>query len=357
MGRIPVSGTTHWYNSWLGPVSDWYKGIVRARRSAYRDGRHPAMHLPRPVISVGNLSVGGTGKTPAVIFLARELASYGHVAVLSRGYRRRSPRTYLTLPRSRRLDYDACKIFGDEPVMIAYQNLNNISVHVGVDRYRCGIMALQRTPADVFLLDDGFQHMGLHRDLDIVLIDGTRDPSNLDLFPAGPLREPVENLANADVIWITRCATDGSHKIDLKNLARISPDSLVVTSRYKAHKVCSLVDHSTCSLTQIENRNLFAFCAVGTPEGFYDTLRECGANLTGTASFPDHHCYTKRELEKLFRKAKASGATALITTEKDAVRVENSPGWPMPVLELRVKINLLSGYEALMERVLETCGF
>ncbi len=352
-----MSGTSRWYNSVLGPVSDWYKGIVNARRHAYHEGKQPRLYLPRPVISVGNLSVGGTGKTPVVIFLAQQLAPNGHVAVLSRGYRRRSPRDYLTLPRARRLDSDACKIFGDEPVMLAYQNLENISVHVGIDRYRCGMMALQRTPADVFLLDDGFQHMGLHRDLDIVLIDGTRDPHTLELFPAGPLREPVENLAQADVIWITRCMEDGSHCVDLDRIAAIAPNSLVVTSRYEARKVCNLVDNTSCSVSQIANRNVFAFCAIGTPDSFFDTLREYGATLVGTKAFPDHHVYSRREMERLFRKARLAGATALITTEKDAVRVENSSGWPMPVLELRVRVKVLSGAEKLMEIIHETCGF
>lgn len=342
--------TDRWYLRWLEPLGDMYRGAARARRRAYEEGRRPRRKLPRPVISVGNLTVGGTGKTPLVMYLCEKLAGWCHPAVLTRGYGRRGKRDYVTLPDPRQLDERAALFFGDEPVMMA-RRLARTSIHLGPNRYKTGLRALGCSAVDVFILDDGFQHIELARDLDIVILDGTEDVRRLHALPAGPLREPVESLSRADIVLINHCAPDGSHRIDRDWLRGLCPDAPVVRSRYTVESLINARSGEELKPEQLREFPLFAFCGIAQPGHFRDTLKELALTLAGSRSFGDHHVLGKREYQELSRLAQESGARGFITTEKDATRLNTALLDPLPVYYPRLKLMILEGEEQMWERI------
>jgi tetraacyldisaccharide 4'-kinase len=258
----------------LKPVELLLRGLNRARRALYRAGVLKAKRLPRPVISVGNVTFGGAGKTPATIAIARYLTERGYrVAVLSRGYGRSGEGGPVT-------SLDAAR-FGDEPVLIK-KNVPNADVIVGSNRYKNGLLV----QCDVYLLDDGFQHLQLHRDVDVLI----------DVAGAALRREGPSALRDADVIL----------RRDLR--PRI-PDHL-------------------------RGKRLFAFAGLADNEQFFASVRQAGFELAGTKSFRDHHRYTAADVAMIRGAARATGAEAIVTTEKDAVKIapgkENDEIIPIP---------------------------
>ncbi len=338
----------------LKSIADVYRGITQARRRAYDQGIKRYYRLPRPVISVGNLTVGGTGKTPVVLYLADKLAGWASVSILSKGYGRKSPRSYLTLHDRRELDAKACQIFGDEPVMMAKKLPSNVSIHVGPKRYQLGTMALDRGPVDLFILDDGLQHMELQRDLDIVLLDGQQDPQKLETLPIGPLREPIESISHADIVWINHCNPDGSHRIDMAWLKEMVPDAVIVKSRFIPGVVVTTDSDFEVNSESIKSKTLAAFCGIGKPTSFFHTLEEDGLNVKIKKAFPDHHFFTRKELIELQKEARLAGCTALITTEKDAARINQIPQLDITCYVQKLEIEILDGEEALWEKIGES---
>jgi len=331
-------------------VASLYQKAVQARRHAYETSRRPKKRLPRPVISVGNLTVGGTGKTPFVLYLCDKLSGWRHVAILSRGYGRRNPRAYVTLPDARQLDERAPLFFGDEPVMMA-KHIANASIHLGPNRWRTGRLALDRAPVDLFILDDGFQHVELHRDLDIVILNGQEDPRRLGVLPAGMLREPAETLRRADIVVISRCTPDGQHQIDLDWVRSLCPNAPIVLARYAIVGAFDLKTGNAVPLDDLRNHPLFAFCGIAEPTSFRDTLTEAGLKLVGHHCYGDHHYFRGRELHDIETEAVAAGAAGLITTEKDAVRILPFRIRGLPIYRLDVKFVVLEGEERLWERI------
>jgi tetraacyldisaccharide 4'-kinase len=342
--------TDRWYLRWLEPLGGVYRGVARARRRAYEEGTRPSRKLPRPVISIGNLTVGGTGKTPLVIYLCEKLAGWCHPAILTRGYGRKSKRDYMAVPSPKLLDSRAALFFGDEPVMMA-RRLKNTSIHIGPNRYKNGLKALDRDPVDVFLLDDGFQHVELARDLDIVIVDGGEDVRTLQTLPAGPLREPVESISRADIVVINHCKADGSHKIDMNWLRSQCPDVPIVLSRYEIKGMINAGTNEVADSKNFKKRKLFAFCGIARPQHFYSTLMEQGLNVVGSKSFNDHHIFTGRELSDLSDQAAALGADGLISTEKDVARLDTDKLGPLPLFFPRLDLIVLDGEENMWERI------
>lgn len=245
----------------LKPFELLYRGVNRARRALYRAGILKAKRLPKPVISVGNIAIGGSGKTPAVIAIARALVEKGlEVVVLTRGYGR-------TGDGGRVDSFDAAR-FGDEPLVI-HKAIPKANVIVGSKRHENGL----RENCDVYLLDDGFQHLQLHRDVDVVI-----DAPNARWY-----REGRSALRDADVI---------------------------LQRKVKPYGFESLV-----------GRRVFAFSGLADNEQFFAMLRELGANVVATRSFKDHYRYTPVDVEQIKRAAEAAGAERIATTEKDAVKI------------------------------------
>lgn len=287
----------------LLPLVPLYAAGVALRELRLRRGWEPVRRLRSPVVSIGNLSAGGSGKTPMAIALARLLAASGfQVDVLSRGYGRMSREPARVQPEG------TAEQYGDEPLMIARQT--GVPVYVAAERYDAGKLAEQQFPANtsddrplVHILDDGFQHRQLARDIDI-LLTGRGDWQDF-LLPAGNLREPVRAAQRASVLAIP--ATDSEFESELRSHGWTGP---VWRTRREM------------DVPQIDGPVL-AFCGIASPEQFFAGLQATGLKLADRIAFPDHHRYAIRDIDEIFARACKSDATTLITTRKDEVRLGN----------------------------------
>jgi tetraacyldisaccharide 4'-kinase len=312
----------------LLPLAPIYRGAVTVRAAAYRRGWRRRARLDVPVISIGNLTFGGTGKTPTVIALARDLVQMGRrPAVLTRGYRRLDDQRQVVIgPNPRQ---SAAEV-GDEPLEMA-RRLPGVPVVVDADRLRGGAEA-RRLGADVVLLDDGFQHLRLERDLDVVLIDAGDPWGGGHVPPLGRLREPPAALARADAVVITKVAEDWRSVVaDIeRELDRVAPRLQVFVSRLRPSRV-RVPDQGWQEVDALEGRRVFVFAGIGRPGGFESTLRDAGAEIAGTRWFPDHHRYTDLELSEI-REGAAAASAVPVTTAKDAVKLPDGTGaWVVEV--------------------------
>jgi tetraacyldisaccharide 4'-kinase len=324
------------------PLSPAYSTLMKIRAWAYRNGYIATKRLSCPVISIGNLSLGGTGKTTHVLAIANWLKSQGiRPAVVSRGYGGRAGRGPLVVTDGTNVlvsQRDA----GDEPVMMA-EALSNIPVVVGSDRYAGGRLAIERFGAQAIVLDDGFQHMALFRDVDLVLLPAINFFGTRWVFPGGDLREPVSALSRATAILLTRAETLSSadQEIGRRELQTMVPGRPVFLSEMRAMRFLSM-EGKVEAADALAGEPLFAVCALAGPEFFFLILEELETDLRGKVAFPDHYSYKRDDLSKLMAQAGKRGAKALVTTHKDRVKIE--PIWR----ELAA-----SGEELLPIRVLE----
>lgn len=277
-----------------------------------------------PVISVGNITVGGTGKTPLVAFVAKILAENNRkVCILTRGYKRENSNERVIVSDGKTVLADA-RQSGDEPFELAQKLIGVSAVVADKDRASAGKWTKENLGIDAFVLDDGFQHLKLKRTIDIVTIDATNPFGNGWLLPEGTLREPVSALGRAHAIIITR--SDLAKNLDeLKTkLAKIAPGVPVFTSRNRTSRVAPLQN----LFSQNENddalvsKKVFAFCALGNPLGFFGQLKNEGLEIVATETFKDHHAYTQQDISALEEKARSANARALLTTVKDAVKLK-----------------------------------
>ncbi len=318
----------------LPPLSALYGAITRTRLSLYRRGTFRTTSLDRPVISVGNITTGGTGKTPLVEWVARTVAAEGKkVCILTRGYARENPNRRVLVSDGKSILSTPAEA-GDEPVLLA-RNLSGVAAVISdADRVPAGEGAIKHLGTDCFVLDDGFQHLRLARDLDIVAIDATNPWGGGNLLPYGRLREFPRGLSRADCVVITRSDqvdTIDSLRAELKNLTGDRP---LFVSRMKTLKVLSLNHASGASQDRVR---FAAFCAVGNPQSFYSHLLRDGYQLVFKKAFPDHHMYSQTEVDSLIRLARKAGAERLITTAKDAVKLETLD-IPMPCFVMNIEI-------------------
>jgi tetraacyldisaccharide 4'-kinase len=313
---------------------------ARARRGLYARGWRPVRRLPAPVVSVGNLTVGGTGKTPVTACLGRLFQDRGLiVAILSRGYGGLGGRRagVLRVSDGQRL-YLKPPMVGEEAYWLA-RALPGVAVYAGACRYRAGLAAWEEVRPDLFLLDDGFQHFQLHRDLDLVLLDAASPFGNGRLLPRGPLREPVSALAAAQALVLTRYQA-APHQATLAQLRRAFPEKSLLTAAITPTAVRLYPGASPAPLEELRGRPLLAFAGLARPQVFACTLRELGVELRGFQAFPDHHPYGDRDLNLLVREAQGLGAAALITTAKDWARLGERWEVDLPLLVLEVEARL-----------------
>lgn len=301
----------------LLPLAPLYRGAVAARVSAYKRGWLSRARLDAPVISVGNLTFGGTGKTPTVIALVRDLVRLGRrPAILTRGYKRRDDAQVVVLgPDPRQGVHEV----GDEPLEMA-RRLPGVPVVVDADRERGGREAI-RLGADVLVLDDGFQHLRLERDLDLVLIDAGDPWGGGRLPPLGRLREPVSGLNRAGAVLITKVPEDWRPVVEEIERAvdEIAPHLQVFVARMRSTRV-RVPGEGWTGVEVLAGRRVFAFAGLGRPQGFAETLVGAGAEIAGERWFPDHHDYNDRDFALVSTAAEAAGAIA-VTTTKDAVKL------------------------------------
>ena len=318
----------------LAPLSILYGALARARAGLYRSGFLKTERVGAPVISVGNLTAGGTGKTPLVEWVARAVAAEGlRACVLTRGYGREDESRRVVVSDGERV-LASVREGGDEPVLLAESLAGVASVVCDRDRVAGARWAREQLGAQVFVLDDGFQHRRIARDLDIVTLDATEPWGGGHMLPRGLLREPVGALARADCVVITRSDLTSDLESLRAEVARLT-DASVIASRVRTRglrrigeRLATGVENTRTnvgSLTDVESLvaagPVAAFCGVGNPRAFFEQLRMEGFDLRHTRPFPDHHAYTRDEVETLVREAEGVGARALLTTAKDAVKL------------------------------------
>ncbi len=312
-----------------------YSAILRKRIALYESGAFKSFSLGARTVSVGNLTVGGTGKTPLVAFAARVLADDGEkVCVISRGYKRANPKQKVLVSDGEKFLTDA-RLAGDEPFELARKLLGRAIVVADADRVRAANWARERFEITAFVLDDAFQHLRARRDLDIVVVDATNPFGNGKLLPFGILREPPDGLKRADAVVITRAnlvETIEDLKAEIRKFNAACP---IFVSENRISKLTELKDFHRAAETRnsetenqilkTKNRNskFLAFCALGNPRNFYAQLERENYNIIGTETFPDHYFYRQSDIVKLEKKARAADAEALLTTAKDAVKLKD----------------------------------
>lgn len=337
----PDSSPPRWM---LSAVAALYEAVVRARAALYRYGWLPSRKLPCRVVSVGNLTVGGTGKTPVVIALVERLLARGlRVAVLSRGYRRRSREPALLVSDGRRILAGPAEA-GDEPHLIAARCPRAI-VAVGADRYRLGRWVLEQHAVDCFVLDDGFQHLALHRDADLLLVDASDPAGLLALLPAGRLREPLAAASRATAVLFTRIDAgdwrDIAETIERAAKRPVRP----ILSQFRAETLVHVATGECRPLDMLVGQRLLAFCGIGHPTSFRIVLERLGGCVEDEVVFADHHDYTAADLDAVRERARRGGVELIVTTEKDAGKVAPLVAAGEPVWAIRLGLELLSGRE------------
>lgn len=338
-------------------LSGLFEGIVRFRLWLYRHGLLRPHELGCQVISIGNLTVGGTGKTPIVEVFARTLQKSGRkVAILSRGYKKKEDPFFRRLlkkltfehvasePRvvsdGKRLLLDSA-LSGDEPFMLA-TNLPEVAVIVDADRVKAGQYAIQKLGCDTLILDDGFQYLNLKHRFDIVLVDRTNPFGNRRLLPRGILREPVRSIRRAGFIFITKSNGDGAEELK-RTLRQYNPDAEISECRHAAKYLQNVYTGERQHLSFLQDLPVAAVSGIASPKGFEDELVRRGARVMYHKRYADHHRYKQQEIIEVINKGLQREARAVVTTEKDAVRFPMLERRDLPVYFLRVEIEMLSG--------------
>jgi tetraacyldisaccharide 4'-kinase len=355
--------------AFLTALSHLFAAGVQLRLWCYRMRLLRYRTLGCLVVSVGNLTVGGTGKTPVVEKFARALAQRGRrVAILSRGYKsakrpllerliiKFTGLEKLTPPRvvsdGESLLLDSHQS-GDEPYMLA-SNLKNVIVLVDKDRVKAGKYAIEKLRADTLLLDDGFQYLHLKSRLNLVLIDRTNPWGTGHMLPRGTLREPIRNLKRASYVFITKC--DGSDIGPLRDQIRaLNPTAEIIEC---AHHPLYLQDVFTGERKPLEflrDLDIASLSGIAAPEGFEESLEKLGGSLVCSHRFADHHRYSQQEIIDVINRSHKSGAKAIITTEKDAVRFPLVERRDVPIYFMRVEIEILRGAKDFDDAVGRIC--
>jgi len=317
-------------DSLLWPFTLSYELIVRARAQAYQRGILRPKRIDGVVISVGNLTVGGTGKTPMVLWIAqRLLAEDKSVGILTRGYRgKRNSGT-------KQDDSEPPETTSDEVQLLKARLGGGVAFGVGAGRFAQG-HALAERGVQWFILDDGFQHRQLARAVDIVLIDATNPFGGGHLLPAGRLREPRSALARADIIVITR--SDHAPAIESAVRHDSAAPIFYAKPRFDSIQVANHVEGAGASLDEAQSKKAFAFCGIGNPSAFLMDLRDWGFQVVGHSFFRDHHRYTQQDASAIENEARNLGAETLICTEKDYFNLQGVHWHELPVLYCRISL-------------------
>lgn len=335
----------------LAPLSGLYGLIVDRREAFYHRGFFRQRRVAAPVISVGNVTVGGTGKTPLVDWIARELFAQGrNVCVVTRGYRRKS-RGRVVVSNRREITARPDEA-GDEAFMLA-ESLNTMAAVVcDVDRVEAARWAIENLKSDVIVLDDGFQHRRLARDLDIVVIDATNPWGNGLLLPAGTLREPISALSRADCFVITRENDANENRAFRSRLAQINEGAPIFTAVTNLTKMREL---STRTPRDLKEKVPAAFCAIGNPQAFFSLLKRVGFQLKLENAFRDHHRFSQSDIDSVQNAARNMGAEVLITTSKDGVKLRDLEfRMPCYVAEMAIEIEPADEFRKLLSRTIKS---
>jgi tetraacyldisaccharide 4'-kinase len=330
----------------LWPASALYGAVVRARAWAYRRGLRRPARLPCAVVSIGNLTVGGTGKTPMIFEVAQRWLRQGkRVGILTRGYRgflRRGTRGVRIVCAGESVAGN----FGDEPSLLLKRLSeesgagDRLFMGVGADRAAAG-RALVRLGVECLLLDDGFQHFELARDVDVVMVDATKPFGGGHLLPAGRLREPKTALRRADILVITRSGRAPAAEAALQRFS-LAPIFYAETELERITRFYGNGDSGDNPNAELppEGPRYFAFCGIGNPKAFFEDCARWGLNVTARKAFADHHVFSGAEMEELRAMAARSGANALLCTEKDTFNLPPGSGARLEIFYARIRLRL-----------------
>jgi tetraacyldisaccharide 4'-kinase len=328
-------------------ISIGYGLIVRLRETIFKKGLLQSKRLPCLVISIGNLTVGGSGKTPMTIYVAKLIQGLGYrVAIISRGYKGQAEKIGGVVSDGRRICMGP-DTAGDEPFMVA-QRLKTVPVIVGQNRFKAGRLAIQEIKPDVVLLDDAFQHLKLHRDLDLVLLDSNKPLGNTYLFPRGTLRETASALSRGDAVILTRSDIGKAPYLDQikKHVPRTPifhsshiPYIYKIVTGNSTQSQDSSTSSSEYDFGAFKNKRVFAFSGIASNDDFRRTIESFQCKLEHFSEFPDHHQYSEKELDKVVRSAMDVSAEFIFTTEKDYVRIAHKIKWPIHLVIIGIEIS------------------
>jgi len=354
-----VNRPTKVFLGFLRHLAGLYRGVIQTRLWLYTHGIFRPHALGCQVISVGNVTVGGTGKTPVVEVFARELAKQGRkVAILSRGYKKKEANALtrilerITLAeqiRPPRVVSDGTQLLldsdmsGDEPYMLA-SNLPSVAVLVDRDRIKSGRYAINKLGCDTLILDDGFQYLSLKHRMEIVLIDSTNPFGNEYMLPRGVLREPISNIKRATFIFLTK-ADSGNTAALKKRIRHYNKTAEIIECKHSARHLQHIFTAERKPLEFLKRLKAVTVAGIAVPQGFEHTIEKFGVDIRERHRFADHHRYTQQEVIDIINEAKRIKADAIITTEKDAVRFPRLDRCDVPIYFLRVDIEILSGRE------------
>ena len=318
----------------LYPLSFLYGLITKLRNYLYDTNIYNINKLPCKVISVGNITTGGSGKTPTVEFLALYLQSIGkNVGIVSRGYGRSSK--HLNLVTDGFNKPSSWEQYGDEAFLLS-QNLNSIPIIVGESKYEAGLKITSEFNLDVVIIDDGFQHRSLHRDLDIVLINSKDNQKTHKLLPLGNLRERISGLKRADLIIYTK--TNLHNNLGYLNRLLKNVDIEKINSILETKSMLIGKDKQEIEQADLKSKNIYLLSAIGDNRGFKKTVEKIGVNVVGHSKFIDHFKFKITDLQKAQEDAKEVDANYVITTEKDLVKIPNI-NFDIPIYALRTKMH------------------
>ena len=356
--------------AFLFTLSRIYRDLVRFRTGLYKERIFRDQTLGCLVVSIGNLTCGGTGKTPVVEVFSRTLEQNGRkVAILSRGYRNKSKpfsekladfifkRSEDIPPRvvsdGKHLLLDS-EMAGDEPYMLA-ANLKNVIILVDKDRVKSGRYAIRRFNVDTLVLDDGFQYLPLKPRLNILLVDSTNPFDNHHMLPRGLLREPIKNIQRADFIFLTK-SSGGSHLRHLKRfIKKHNHRAEIIECTHKPQYLQDIYTKEKLELSYIDGKKVASISGIAAPESFERFLRGFGGELVHLERYADHHRYTQQEIIDFVNTAMDKGAEFIITTEKDAVRFPKLDRRDLRIFFMRVEIDILSGQENFNQCISRIC--
>lgn len=348
--------------SWL------FRGIVLLRGWLYRKRIFHDQPLGCLVVVVGNITVGGTGKTPVVEMFARALRDRGRkVAILSRGYRSKAPPkwkkalwwfTHTSAPPPRIVSDGRTVLLdsekaGDEPYMLA-RNLPGVVVLVDKDRVKAGVFAIKKFKCDTLILDDGFQYLPLKGRLNLLLVDKTNPFGNGQLLPRGILREPISHLKRASYVFLTK--SNGERDTELEELIqRHNPGVDVIECAHRPQYLQRLGSAERRPLSDLDGKRVGAFSGIAVPESFEAFVRDLGGRIEFTRRFLDHYRFTYEDFVEIFSEALSKKVEYIVTTEKDAVRIAEDMPCPVPIFYLRLEIEILRGADGFDDAVGRIC--
>ena len=340
------------FASFLFIISIFYNIVIRIRITGYKIGILPTKRLPCKVISIGNITIGGTGKTPLTIYLAEYLKKKGYnVTVISRGYKGKAEKKGAIVSDGKTV-FLGPQEAGDEAFMMANQlKKNKIPVIVGQNRYKAGILALDKFKPGIIVLDDGFQHLRLFRDIDLLLLDGNDPFGNQYLLPRGILREPISSLSRSNAFVLTRTDIASGSTESFTGINKYSSFRPIyhTTHTLYIYKVIEGYKDKTCiedvskklsfDINILKGKKIFAFSGIAKNEDFKRSIEKISCNIRGFVGYPDHHSYSDTDLSDLLQSAMAKNVDFILTTEKDYVRIAHKIEWPIKLVVIGIKIS------------------